>query len=153
MRSSCPASSCAKKRGLSHFKNARLAFSQDCARMRCHVLILTRENCVQQIVSKHDLCISLQKRKMHVQQEAALECDFRVSLQKYEIRVQTQDVKFKYELESPHPHRFEASSSDIPATDLKVYLTRKTSAHQIAPQCHCVQLILMVSLIVTATFR
>ena len=45
------------------------------------------------------------------------------------------------ELGSPHPHEFEASSSDTPATDPRDYLVRKRSAHQIAPQCHYDQLI------------
>jgi len=92
-------------------------------------------------VSKCDLRVSLQKRESHIQQEATLECDLRVSLQKCEFCIQPQDAKFKYELEIPHPHGFEASISDTPATDLRDYLARKRSAHQIAPQCHCEQLI------------
>ena len=52
-----------------------------------------------------------------------------------------QVAKISTELQSPHPHEFEASSSDTPATDLRGYLTRKRSIHQIAIQFHCEQLI------------
>jgi len=34
-----------------------------------------------------------------------------------------------------------ASSSDVPMTDLRDYLTRKRSVHQITSQCHCERLI------------
>ena len=75
-------------------------------------------------MSKRDLCVSLQKRETRVQQEAAPERDLRVSLlkrkshvQQREVHVQPQEAKFKCELLSPHPHGFEASSSDILATD------------------------------------
>ena len=42
---------------------------------------------------------------------------------------------------SPHPQGFEASSSDALSTDLRDYLTRKRSVHQIALRCHCKQFI------------
>jgi len=99
-------------------------------------------------VSKCDLCVSLQKRETHVQQEAAPECDLRVSLlkrkslvQQCEVRVQPPEAKFKCELLSPHPHGFEASSSDTPATDLRDYFARKRSTPQITPQYHYEQFI------------
>ena len=34
-----------------------------------------------------------------------------------------------------------ASSSDAPSTDLRDYMTRNRNVHQIAPRCHCEQLI------------
>jgi len=45
---------------------------------------------------------------------------------------------------NPHPHGFEVCSSDVPAMDLRDYLTRKRSVHQITPQCHCERLISVV---------
>ena len=42
---------------------------------------------------------------------------------------------------SPHPQWFEISSSDVSTADLRDYLTRKKSVHQITPQCHCERLI------------
>jgi len=51
----------------------------------------------------------------------------------------------------PSPHVFEASSLNTPTTDLRNYLTRKMSVHQIAPQCHCEQFISAVLSAITAS--
>ena len=51
-----------------------------------------------------------------------------------------------YKAKSPHPQGFEASSLDVPSTDLRNYLTRKRSIHQITPQCHYKRLISAVLL-------
>ena len=48
------------------------------------------------------------------------------------------------ELGSPHPHAFEASSLDTPATHLRDYLTQKRNVYQITPQCCCERLITTV---------
>ena len=42
-------------------------------------------------------------------------------------------------LRGPHPRGLRVSSSDVPSTDLRKYLTRK-SVLQIAPRCQCEQL-------------
>ena len=49
---------------------------------------------------------------------------------KQESSVQPQVAKFKSKLGRPHPHGFEANSSDTPSASLRVYLTRKRSVHQ-----------------------
>ena len=64
-----------------------------------------------------------------------------VSTNKHEIRIQNGMYLRHKEPKSPHPHGVWASSSDIPATDLRDYLTKKRSVHQITPQCHCEKLI------------
>ena len=61
--------------------------------------------------------------------------DLRVSIQKQEVRIQPQVAKLNTELRSPHPHRFEVSSSDTPAMDLRDYLTWKRRVQQITLQC------------------
>ena len=104
-----------------YFRNAR------------HVEPLTAPEC--------DLHVSFQKCETRVQYEVTPECDIRVSLLKRESHVQSYVSKFESELGSPHPHGFEANFS---ATDLRNYLTRKKSIHQIAHKCHCEQLILTV---------
>jgi len=48
------------------------------------------------------------------------------------------------ELKSPHPHGFKADSSDPPTADLRDYLTRKSSVHQVTSQCCCEWLIMIV---------
>ena len=45
---------------------------------------------------------------------------------------------------SPHPRGFEASLSDTPVIDLKDYLIKKRSIHQITSQCSCKWLIMAV---------
>jgi len=69
---------------------------------------------------------------------------------KYEIRVLTKQhetrvqhcISSRHKMpKNSHPQGFEASSSDAPSTDLRDYLISKSSIHQIAPQCHCEQLI------------
>jgi len=45
---------------------------------------------------------------------------------------------------SPYPQRLEADLFDLPAMDLKYYLTKKRSVHQITPQCCCERLITAV---------
>jgi len=64
-----------------------------------------------------------------------------VSIKKCETHVQNgMSLRYK-EPKSPHPYEFEASSSDVAATDPKYYLIRKRSVHQITLQCHCKRLI------------
>ena len=64
----------------------------------------------------------------------------RVSYQ-HEVRVSSKKRETHVRLTSPHLQRFKASPSEVPSTDLRDYLTRKRSVHQIAPRCHCEQLI------------
>ena len=67
-----------------------------------------------------------------------------ISTKKRETRIQNGMSSRYKQPKSPHPHGFEASSSDVPATDLRDYLTMKKSVHQITPQCHCERLISLV---------
>ena len=90
-----------------------------------------------------DLCISLSKHKSRVQSEAAPECDLRVSFLKHEHRVQPQLVKFKSKLGSPHPMGSRLVLQVLLLLNWD-YFSRKRNVHQIAPQCHCEQLILTV---------
>jgi len=64
---------------------------------------------------------------------------FLISL-KHEARVQPQVAKNSAELGSPYPYGFKASSLDNPAMNLRDYLIRKRSVHQITLLCHCEQL-------------
>jgi len=88
------------------------------------------------------------------------ECDSRIPTTQYEVRVlkqtlpkcevqtrvssQARKVLVQFgkslkhiELKSPHPKRFEASPLDTPTMDLRDYLTKKKSVHQITLQCCC----------------
>jgi len=56
-----------------------------------------------------------------------------VSTDKHEVRVQTGMSLRHTEPKSPHHHGFEASSSDVLVMDLRDYLIRKRSVHQINP--------------------
>ena len=85
--------------------------------------------------------ITFIKRNTRVEPKAPLESDLRVLISKRDTRVQPQLAKFKSELGDPNPHDFEVGSSDTPSTDLRDYLIRKKSVHQITSQCHCEWLI------------
>ena len=53
-------------------------------------------------------------------------------------------AKVRRELKSPYPQRLEAGLFDPPLTDLRDYLTKKRSVHQITPPCCCERLITVV---------
>jgi len=53
-------------------------------------------------------------------------------------------VEVRAEPESPHPQRLEAGLFNPPPTDLRDYLTKKRSVHQITPQCYSEWLITAV---------
>jgi len=72
------------------------------------------------------------------------EAQTRVLSQKRKVRVQS-GLSLKHtELKIPHPQGFETSPLDTPATDLRDYLTKKRSVHQITPQCCCERLITII---------
>ena len=63
----------------------------------------------------------------------------RVSIKKHETRIQNGMSLRHIKPRGPHPQGFEASSSEVPMTDLRDYLRRKRNVHQITqitPQCH-----------------
>ena len=87
-----------------------------------------------------------------------LKCDSRVLTTQHEVRVlqqilpkrevktriQTQMARIKADPKSPHPQGFEANPLDTPATDLRDYVIKKNSVHQITLLCCCEWLIMAV---------
>ena len=67
--------------------------------------------------------------------------DVCVSIKKHETCIQNSMSSRHKKPKSPHPYWLEACSSDISITDLRDYLIKKRSIHQITPQCHCERLI------------
>ena len=67
-----------------------------------------------------------------------------VSELRHKTHIHSPTAKVITEPRSPHPQRFEADLFDPPATDLRDYLTKKMSVHQITPQCCCERLVIMV---------
>jgi len=99
-------------------------------------------------VSKRDSCVSNSKRETPVLSASGRDyrvsnstretrvsrltqptLEVRVSTKKCETRVQNDMSSRHKEPKSPHPYGFKASSSDVPATDLRDYLTRKRSVY------------------------
>ena len=90
--------------------------------------------------------LSISERDAHV---SNYKCDGRVSApRKVRISIKQRDTRVQHGMssrhkmpKSPHPQGFETSSSDVLSTDLRDYLTRKRSVHQITHQYHCERLI------------
>jgi len=82
---------------------------------------------------------SAPKRDSHVHTTQREVCVLQQTLPKCEAktRVQPQMARIKANPKSPHPQGFETSPLNTPATDLRDYLTKKMSVHQITPQCCC----------------
>jgi len=102
------------------------------------VLVLKRETHVQS-VPECDSYVPTTKHKDCVLKQTLPKCEAqtRVSSQKCKIHVQSGMSLKHTKLKSPHPEGFEASPLDTRATDLRDYLTKKRSIHQITLQCCC----------------
>jgi len=57
------------------------------------------------------------------------------------VNIHSLTARVRREMKSPHPQRLEAGLFDPPLMDLRDYLTKKRSAHQITPLCCCERLI------------
>jgi len=67
-----------------------------------------------------------------------------VSELQHKTHVHLPMAKVRAEPGSPYPQKLEAGLFDPPLTDLRDYLTKKRSVHQITPQCCCERLITAV---------
>jgi len=97
---------------------------------------------------RHDTRISKPKREsrvystereLHVSEPCPPETSVSELRRKVNIRFLT--ARVRRELKSPHPQILEASLFDPSLTDLKDYLIKKRSVHQITPLCCCERLI------------
>jgi len=93
-------------------------------------------------------CISKPKRESRV---CSTECELRISEPcasemsvselRHKVNIRSPTARDRRELKSPRPQRIEASLFDPLPTDLRDYLTKKMSVHQITPLCCCERLI------------
>ena len=88
------------------------------------VSLLERKTRVQPLAKpKREVHVSLPEREIHVEEQGLLKRDLRISTHTCEVRVQPPKAKKSAELESPHPHGFETSSSNNLTIDLSDYLS------------------------------
>ena len=95
--------------------------------------------------------VSMPKRESRV---CSTECEVRVpepcapetcvSELRRNVNVRSPTVTVRKEMKSPRPQRLETGPFDPPPTDLRNYLTKKRSVHQITPLCYCEWLITVV---------
>jgi len=92
-------------------------------------LVLPTPKCEARVLSvpEHDARVSNSKRNGRV----SAQHEVHVSTKKHEMRVQ-HCMSSRHKMpKSPHPQGFEASFLDASSMDLRDYLTRKRSIHQI----------------------
>ena len=104
---------------------------------------ISKPKCESRICSiEHELRISA---------SCALETS--VSELRRKVNIRSLTARVRRELKSSRPQILEAGLFDPPPTDLRDYLTKNRSVHQITPLCCCEQLITMVLSESTANSR
>jgi len=88
---------------------------------------------------------SQQRRETHVSKPkceirvCSTECELRISelcvTETRKVNIRSPTARVRKEQTCPHPQRLEAGLFDPPPTDLRDYLTKKMSVHQITPLC------------------
>jgi len=121
-----------------YFRMESCILQQSEVRVKCKTHILPAPKCEARVLS-----VSIYEARVFKSKHdgrVLAPCKVRVSTKQRETHVQ-HCMFSRQNAKKPSPPGFEASSSDVPSTDLRDYLIRKRSVHQIAPRCHCEQLI------------
>jgi len=113
---------------------------------KCEVRVSSQRRETRVFVPKREGRVSSAENELRVSNSKCepLVSEPCVSELRHKTHIHSPTAKVITEPRSPHPQRFEADLFDPPATDLRDYLTKKMSVHQITPQCSCEQLIIAV---------